>query len=271
MTTQCYGVDGTPHKPGRYIPCNITAVENGGHTGCCAPGDNCLTNGLCQGQSDEKRKANLYWRNGCTDPTWESAACSRHCVGLGEPDTHAVFYCLQADSWCCPTGAMDLGKTINTTCCNVSDLVFQAADPIAYTIAEEEFARTATTTTRSLSATALSQSTTTTADSSSIAPSSQASAGALVSATPSSSSASRTGIYAGVPIGIVGAVTLGIIAWFVIRKPNASRADGAVQGLVENQGAEKHPYIVEADLGRRPLEMLDGQEVRAELPEKRGR
>lgn len=83
MTTQCYGVDGTPDKQGRYIPCNITAVEEGSHSGCCAPGDNCLTNGLCQGQSDEKRKANLYWRNGCTDPTWEDAACARHCIGMG--------------------------------------------------------------------------------------------------------------------------------------------------------------------------------------------
>jgi hypothetical protein len=84
MSTRCYGIDGSPYASfDRYIPCNATAAATGGHTSCCAPGDNCLTNGLCQGPSDEKRKANLFWRNGCTDPTWNDAACPKHCEGLG--------------------------------------------------------------------------------------------------------------------------------------------------------------------------------------------
>lgn len=28
--------------------------------------------------------ANLFWRNGCTDPSWQDAACAKYCMGLGE-------------------------------------------------------------------------------------------------------------------------------------------------------------------------------------------
>jgi hypothetical protein len=84
MSTRCYGIDGTPYVTfDRYIPCNATAAALGKQTACCAPGDNCLTNGLCQGQSDSKAKRNLFWRNGCTDPTWNDPACAKQCEGLG--------------------------------------------------------------------------------------------------------------------------------------------------------------------------------------------
>jgi hypothetical protein len=84
MSTQCYGIDGTPYATfDRYIPCNSTGAAVGQHTSCCAPGDICLTNGLCQSQGDNNRKANLFWRNGCTDPTWNDPACPKHCEGLG--------------------------------------------------------------------------------------------------------------------------------------------------------------------------------------------
>jgi hypothetical protein len=81
MPSKCYGIDGTPYATlDRYIPCNSTTS---GHTSCCAPGDSCLTNGLCQGPADNKRKANIFWRNGCTDPTWNDPACAKVCDGIG--------------------------------------------------------------------------------------------------------------------------------------------------------------------------------------------
>jgi hypothetical protein len=84
MISKCYGIDGTPYATlDRYIPCNATSAASGGHTSCCAPGDNCLTNGLCQGAIDNARKANIFWRNGCTDPTWNDPACAKRCDGLG--------------------------------------------------------------------------------------------------------------------------------------------------------------------------------------------
>ncbi|EAT79520.2 hypothetical protein SNOG_13193 [Parastagonospora nodorum SN15] len=39
---------------------------------------------MCQSQLDNKRKANIFWRNGCTDPTWNDPACPKHCEGLDE-------------------------------------------------------------------------------------------------------------------------------------------------------------------------------------------
>jgi hypothetical protein len=83
MSMNCYSIDGKPYASFEdYIPCN-TSRATGSHTSCCAPGDKCLTNGLCQGQVDSSRKSNLFWRDGCTDPTWKDPACPRVCEGLG--------------------------------------------------------------------------------------------------------------------------------------------------------------------------------------------
>ncbi|OAL52559.1 hypothetical protein IQ07DRAFT_678517 [Pyrenochaeta sp. DS3sAY3a] len=275
MTTRCYGVDGVPHDVGRYIPCNTTAVENGGHTGCCARGDNCLTNGFCQSQIDDQRDANLFWRNGCTDPTWQDPACARYCVGQGAPDTHAVLYCLQAEQYCCPIQTnIDLSSGINTTCCSSSDLVFQAADPVVYTIASFDFVGTAS---RRPTSTAISSADTmiTTTQASTATSSTQSSQSSPTSSPlpPPSSSDSKIGVYVGVPLGVVLLIALGVIAWLLVRKRRKAAAGAAYQyppvcPPVPWQGAEKFAHVAEAGDGR-TSELPAGQEVAAELHSER--
>ena len=42
-----------------------------------------MTNGLCMEAQNEKKGANHYWRNGCTDPTFKDPACPNFCRGKG--------------------------------------------------------------------------------------------------------------------------------------------------------------------------------------------
>lgn len=61
----------------KYLPC-----DNGGEFSmCCASFDRCRPDGLCGSGFDDN-----VWRDGCTDPTWESPSCIKLCdTGLGNP------------------------------------------------------------------------------------------------------------------------------------------------------------------------------------------
>lgn len=85
MSYQCYANNGSLYEntPATYVPCNLTAVENGAHSSCCNVNDLCMTNGLCMEAQNEKKGANHYWRNGCTDPTFKDPACPNFCRGKG--------------------------------------------------------------------------------------------------------------------------------------------------------------------------------------------
>jgi hypothetical protein len=82
----CYTRNGTQITDTAYQPCNSDRTRDSsccginhsgaGHTGIA--NDVCDPNGLCQNfeafdgtNGGEK----LWWRQGCTDPTWESAEC----------------------------------------------------------------------------------------------------------------------------------------------------------------------------------------------------
>lgn len=81
MSGPCWPLSGETYPDDDiYIPCNQTAVDNGGHSACCAPGDRCLTNGLCTNDPG----GNVYWRDGCTDRTWKDPACPNYCPSTGE-------------------------------------------------------------------------------------------------------------------------------------------------------------------------------------------
>jgi hypothetical protein len=63
-----------------YQPChNVTASNATAASMCCATGpgrvaqgnaDRCMENGLCYSDALQ-----LYWRESCTDPTWQDPAC----------------------------------------------------------------------------------------------------------------------------------------------------------------------------------------------------
>lgn len=59
-----------------YSPCN-----NGDeHSMCCAAGqDTCRIDGLCYYNGEVKGSKGVF-RDGCTDPTWESPSCVKLCL-----------------------------------------------------------------------------------------------------------------------------------------------------------------------------------------------
>ncbi|OAL43054.1 hypothetical protein IQ07DRAFT_650508 [Pyrenochaeta sp. DS3sAY3a] len=120
-----------------HLPCNQTAVDNGGHSSCCAVGDLCLTNGMCR-ESSRKPSSNWYLRKACTDKTWKDPACPRYCEAI-EPtrNTGLIFNCLKPESWCCGYVGGSLKDwpsqaALNITCCSIQDLTFTASDPVVY-------------------------------------------------------------------------------------------------------------------------------------------
>jgi hypothetical protein len=278
-TTKCYGIDGEPYATfDRYIPCNGTSVASGGHSSCCAPGDNCLTNGLCQGQRDNLRQSNLFWRNGCTDPTWSDPACPKFCKGLGKrelkyhdkmlseltfagpTDSHGVFYCLKDDKWCCPTGGFDGSQALNTTCCSRTDLSFTASDPLVFTIAAVNMVATmsvprpSATLTGALSSFIAATASPTPTHSSQNAPAS--------SSPPATNS--KIDLYVALPLGILLAIALGIIFWLVKRnrKPTQEPADDAVR-MTDIYAQEKE--LPRYELESRPTELSDNKIMAPEL------
>ena len=82
----CYNRDGTLITDIAYQPCNSDASRD---SVCCGTNhqaagqrnvanDVCETNGLCQNYEPfdgTNEGVKLWWRQGCTDPTWKSAEC----------------------------------------------------------------------------------------------------------------------------------------------------------------------------------------------------
>jgi hypothetical protein len=68
----CYLPDGSSLGDGLRV-CDPSAPASA----CCASGDECTTNGFCKAGNDGDN--NWLWRGGCTDKTWESDSCPKHC------------------------------------------------------------------------------------------------------------------------------------------------------------------------------------------------
>jgi hypothetical protein len=72
----CYLRNGTASP--KAAPCDHNAVLQNRHTGCCDPGDLCLTNGLCR-NPNVNDLTNYAWFFGCTDKTFNDPACGNYC------------------------------------------------------------------------------------------------------------------------------------------------------------------------------------------------
>ncbi|KAG9236063.1 hypothetical protein BJ875DRAFT_527337 [Amylocarpus encephaloides] len=105
----CYAPDGkTTASSYDYQPCiPIVGIDSM----CCAlnrtiPGaDSCTPNGLCNNNGQ-------YYRDFCTDPTWESPNCLSNTIcadGEDAKGTPKTTQCPQDGTWCC-------GQN-NLTCC----------------------------------------------------------------------------------------------------------------------------------------------------------
>jgi hypothetical protein len=186
-----------------YAPCNNVAPVSM----CCAIGpgriaagsaDTCIPGGLCYNQY-----VNVYWRESCTDPTWEDPACIKLFVnGTGVTDV-AITPC-DDGSWCDGVGQGSVD------CCKTGEGLFVV---------------NGTETTQNPNATTISSSSTlpTTAATPTISSSSSPSATAIPTTSGSGGLSSGAKIGLGVGVG-VGAVLV-IIGVYLLALHSRRRRD----------------------------------------------
>ncbi|KAK7188316.1 hypothetical protein PSPO01_05507 [Paraphaeosphaeria sporulosa] len=270
MAAECYANNGSlyANTAATYVPCNLTAVENGEHSSCCAIGDLCMTNGLCMEPANEAKGANHYWRNGCTDKTWQDPACPNVCRGDEEPNHYNafIFYCFDPkNEFCCaPQGTLEAGVTgRNTSCCNDEDLVFKASAPVIAGTAAAALPRVSTT----ISSTSSSLLSTSTSSQSSSTKSATATGETVTSSTPTASSES-SGLSSGAKAGMGVGITLGVLAvlaivgvLFFMRRRKANRNNAH---LLSDSKATPPPYVTYESAGTARAE-LEGTMLPAEM------
>jgi hypothetical protein len=62
------------HPEEKYRPCDNDGRSDSEFTMCCAYFDTCRPDGMCLSGWDSE-----VWRDGCTDPTWQSPSCIKLC------------------------------------------------------------------------------------------------------------------------------------------------------------------------------------------------
>ncbi|KAF1962667.1 hypothetical protein CC80DRAFT_530628 [Byssothecium circinans] len=214
LPTTCYTPSGrkTDFDTLSYIPCNITAIENGKHSACRAVTDRCLPHKCAPG------------------------------MGIGEWELGDGY-------WCCAKGNVTEYKsrgTVNTTCCDTDGLAFGGQDAVVYATAQVKLdlktsldatqIRTATATGSSatpspFSTSVLSLGTSTAA---SVNPSSPTSP-STVAGTSSSNSNIARGV--GFGIGIPAAVAILIALIFLLHRYRQRRK---MQGHQEHSDPSQH-------------------------------
>ncbi|KAL5392271.1 hypothetical protein DPSP01_000786 [Paraphaeosphaeria sporulosa] len=258
----CYGRDGRPDP--KFLPCNQTAILEQKHTSCCKEDERCFTNGLCRHKA-LGTDTNYYWLEACTDPTFKDPACPPW-----DPCRHAdnlYWKCLDSKAWCCNNGGpsevqMRTGH-INTTCCNMTEFMFQAADPVVYATAVQM--RLPISTLLSSSETALDQSsisTSTSAPATSVQPTTSTPSittpiidGSSQQNLTSSSSGSSNNIKVGVGVGVglgVCVVALSAVLFVMLKRKRPQRNE-----LKGHKIAEMHSQSA--------MYELHGNEVTAEV------
>ncbi|KAF4823225.1 hypothetical protein CGCSCA5_v001816 [Colletotrichum siamense] len=203
-----------------YEPC-----VSSGHSMCCnvKGGDSCKANGLCWNNVYSK-----FWRESCTDPTWESPKCLQLCIsddyqsdGVGATGTDMTVTECADKSYCC-------GDDQNAKdCCRAGKGVRIENGQVV----------------------------TTSSMSSSMPTASSAGAGG------SAPSNNQAGVIGGAVGGGVGAVVLALTAWFIWykRRKRNTRARGDAADVTQNYVAVSqeggYPTVVEAPSYYPPIEM----------------
>jgi hypothetical protein len=123
----CYTIEGTAITDQPALqPCNLVA---GTQSMCCGTNsttniiDTCLPNGLCVNYAHGET---FYWRDSCTDPTWQSPYCLKLCMAANDnagPGNHYNAHMLPCPdgSWCC---AQDISAS---QCCEAKQGVMLPA------------------------------------------------------------------------------------------------------------------------------------------------
>ncbi|KAF2624403.1 hypothetical protein BU25DRAFT_450769 [Macroventuria anomochaeta] len=289
-SSNCYSRNGTLIADIAYQPCSSS-----GESACCGTNhdgagdvgvanDVCETNGLCQnyeGFDGTNEGVKLWWRQGCTDPTWSSPNCLASVCDTAEyEDDNAPVYSCGNGNWAC-------GKK---SYCSTSSRLFTLAATVGKEVVASPSAY-ASFSTPSASTTGSSRASTTSASASSASPSTTGMP--VVTATPSSTGSSTstpplstpvasssllsTAAKAGIGAGIaVFALLLGIILFLLHKiKKNKKRQQAWGKAEVSGQNArvgEKPEMVVYArEASRSPIEMPSNQASAQEINAQRNR
>ncbi|KAF6804747.1 hypothetical protein CSOJ01_09967 [Colletotrichum sojae] len=204
---------------------------------CCGSGYACLANGMCKatGKELQKSDATIFVRGSCTDKTWRSSKCPLFCIDQNNGGGAGVMKCQNTleDPFYC--AGLDPSQV---DCSAKKGILFFQQSATAYTTIGIEATSTAATTTSEPTTSA----TTSTTSSSATSPED------IPNPLPNdqTSNSATVGIAVGVTLGVVLLGTLGVIAFFLIRKwkreatVNELRQDDHVPaGIQPSSGAYK--------------------------------
>ncbi|KAF1818452.1 uncharacterized protein K489DRAFT_94236 [Dissoconium aciculare CBS 342.82] len=272
----CYWPDGTKFTD--YPACDVQAKD--GFSNCCGNSDMCTTNGFCKWNFFAN--SSLLWRNGCTDPSWNSPNCAQYCktdraTGKLSNTPQLVVACSQT-TYCCSTYAFNASAlptddpALYSGCCSDPSAIFDAG-VAGYLSGRKDFTTSQFPMTATSTASSSTSPTTRTSAPPSSSPSSSSSTGAN-SAAPSSqpselTSGAKAGIGIGVAVAAVVAAALG--AWLFLRfkarrRATASSIRAAEVHDVKEPVLDNNYYDSEWQAAAPPSE-LDSRAVEpAELP-----
>ncbi|KAF6836623.1 hypothetical protein CMUS01_05327 [Colletotrichum musicola] len=176
---------------------------------CCGSGYACLANGMCKatGKELQKSDATIFVRGSCTDKTWRSSKCPLFCIDQNNGGGAGVMQCQNTleDLFYC--AGLDPSQV---DCSANKGVLFFQQSATAYTTIGIEATSTAATTTAEgatgPTTSRTSSSATSTEDLPNPLPSDQTSNSATI------------GIAVGVTLGVILLGTLGVFAYFLIRK-----------------------------------------------------
>ncbi|KAF2489012.1 hypothetical protein BU16DRAFT_600653 [Lophium mytilinum] len=295
-SSACYFPDGS-NTNAAFVPCNQTAIEEGKHTSCCAPGDMCFTNGICK--ANNPNQLNWNWRDACTDPTWKDPACPNYCKGTNPSGAHVIFQCQEEDLWCCAFDDPPTGH-YNFTCCTLDQYAFRAGKAVFYTTAQLNLGIETLTSVSSASsfstATLFVSSTTSAASQSTASSRSIASSTATAAATenvlsPSATAAASSkpptltiGLGVGIPVAIIFFAVACFLFWRLGKRAHAREELPTKEFVPEVYSLPAHsatePEVTRVEIGgdmlkaelahpRSPVE-LEGPRWTPRPPSKRG-
>ncbi|ORY17588.1 hypothetical protein BCR34DRAFT_22117 [Clohesyomyces aquaticus] len=265
VAATCYNRDGTAIRNQAYQPCRNDTQ----YTMCCGTrhqevgetnveNDKCVPNGLCQNHDAARGVGDtppmLWWRQGCTDPKWESPFCLKGICDnqtSWQTDNAPVRNCTDG-KWCCG----------DETCCTQPKKLFTLADVVGVS-KSSSFVATSTT---------LPSSTIT------FTPTTTQSTPANTSVPASGiSTSTKIGIGVGVAGGALGLFGIGIAFWILKRRKNTRANPYEGQSLMNNDKSFALTYahqVAPAELRGEQGAELEGQSrvesggtvIPAELP-----
>ncbi|TVY52901.1 hypothetical protein LCER1_G005901, partial [Lachnellula cervina] len=238
MDTMCWYETDNQKQSYSGGPCGVISPGSG-YKACCAVGDTCLADGVCQytHAGPTQGQTTGYYVGGCTDPSLQSANCNYHCSSFNFTD---IVYNKTSDRWhCC-------GSTDGVIHCdNPETELFDAPGPkhmgVGYYTVPSAVSTVAASTSSKGS----------TSNPSAPAAASAFATALTVSKSSSSTGSLSTGAKAGIGIGaaVGGLAIIGLMVFFAMRHRRNKQGDynGAQElpspvtdrgALVEQHGPE---------------------------------